>query len=134
MREILFKAKRMDNGEWVEGHFTMNPNNGNAYITSCVSWGAHPDRVDPETVCQWTGLKDRNGVKIFEGDIVTHDTKSFIKSERFDEGFVFWDENTCQYFRTSKTKPENDYEMHRECQDDYTVIGNIHDKEENHAD
>ena len=52
MREILFKAKRMDNGEWVDGYFTRNPNNGNCYITSHICGSAHVDRVDPEAVCQ----------------------------------------------------------------------------------
>lgn len=67
MREILFKAKRVDNGEWVEGLLTImwgqyhivNPNDENT---------AYP--IDTDTICQYTGLTDKNDKKIWENDIV----------------------------------------------------------------
>lgn len=80
MREILFRGKRTDNGEWVEGYLTRRP--------SAIQYEAHyspwfidkppsdPDdsggfyNVDRETVGQFTGLTDTNGAPIFEGDIV----------------------------------------------------------------
>lgn len=79
MREILFKAKRTDNGEWVEGYLCKHPSA--VQIGECSPWYIHvppadPDNnyrvcnVDPSTVCQYTGLTDKNGAKIFEGDIV----------------------------------------------------------------
>lgn len=74
-REILFKAKRIDNGEWVEGQY--------AYITNPLTEDGKPikhlicngtnifnDLIDPDTLCQYTGLTDKNDKKIWENDIV----------------------------------------------------------------
>lgn len=74
-REILFKAKRKDNGEWVEGQYV--------YITNPLTEDGKPikhlicngtnifnDLIDPDTLCQYTGLTDKNDKKIWENDIV----------------------------------------------------------------
>lgn len=70
MREILFRAKRKDNGEWVEGLPCERGRDGQiTNIRADEDWLFYD--IIPETVGQYTGLKDKNGNEIYDGDIVT---------------------------------------------------------------
>ena len=80
MREILFRAKRLDNGEWIEGYYLKCPHQYSGFLADHISVSKYDEEeessiehiypVDPETVCQYTGLTDRNESKIWENDIV----------------------------------------------------------------
>ena len=108
MREILFRAKRIDNGEWIEGDLVHAPDGRTAVST-------YDDLVEtvPETVCQYTGLTDKNGRKIFEGDILKIPEKK-NNNVKFEYGqFCVGINCPIAYIRT-------------ECE----VIGNIFDNPE----
>ena len=124
MREILFRGKRLGIGEWVEGYFfKAKLYRSDAELCEFISV-PHPEikgmssddfLVIPETVCQFTGLTDKNGTKIFEGDIV--------KIGSFMPGADDW---VCAIEWYYSLFEEYKYVWNTKCE----VIGNIHDNPE----
>lgn len=161
MREILFRGKREDTGDWIEGFYVRESNH--AAFTSelkykhfivkdeFMDWGLgglHSYKVIPETIGQYTGMTDKNGKSIFEGDIIR--TQPFYdkpysdkrKSKQFI-GVVEW---KTRKFNGNDVYPEQIFEakwnvcfseefgkyVHSSWSDFWgcEVIGNIHDNPE----
>lgn len=143
MREILFRGKNADNGEWVYGSYfahqkirlcivrgesEVEKNTQHLIVQDALAcdWGFKNgiQAVDvlPETVGQYTGLTDKNGKKIFEGDIIICDTSMY----RHVTGIVKYSENASRYY-IEVLNSSNDYLFNCE---NILIIGNIHDNPE----
>ena len=134
MREILFKAKRIDNGEWIEGNHVYLEN-AHYIVPLHIEWNETEQRespmfirVDRKTLCQYTEFEDENKNRIWENDIV-----SFIDCSSTESGYVehncvgriAWD-CECACFRVSGTLSAESWEVLQDC----VIIGNVFDNPE----
>ena len=142
MREIIFRGKRLDNGEWVYGWPFADtadcslkkvgkcecPHDGSEYFI--VEWAddlhEYKERkVIPDTVGQYTGMKDKNGKRIFEGDIVL----GLFHYELAAKGVVTFRDGAFG-LRWNRGKVREFSAFTSICNVAYEVIGNIHDNPE----
>mgnify|MGYP003294498871 CR=1 FL=1 len=127
MREILFKAKRIDNGEWVEGFLYKQVaiDNQLHYAIEVISARVKTYKVDESTICQYTGLTDRNGNKIWEGDILVA-REPYSPSEKF---YLKYDKEVISFIGIY-IGFEKLFHVHKELLENFEVIGNIFDNKE----
>lgn len=118
MREILFKGRSLLSGEWVEGYY-IGPIGVLDVHEICDVHDITGPRVevDPSTVCEYTGLKDKNGKRIFEGDNVYDPHENSIYT-------VEWNENNA-IFQMAHDWRRRSVETAYYCE----IIGNIYDGE-----
>lgn len=152
MREIIFRGKRTDNGGWVYGYLYITQNGKYEISNYCKYYNYERDTyiVIPETVGQYTGLKDKNGKKIFEGDIFkfddevweSYETSCGTEYNSYDGenyGVVGYNEDLASYdfvkYKYNESQVEADLHENHDIEfayfiDELEVIGNIHDNPE----
>lgn len=133
MIEIKFRGKRVDNGEWVYGGITSpvhSPNNKVQIVSSAFMEGDEENEhyifveVIPESVGQYTGLKDKNGKEIVEGDILRQYSRLQDELPRIIK--VIWQDGGFMY----RNKFESDFYFYQHMANDCEIIGNIYDNPE----
>lgn len=147
MREIKFRGRRIDNGEWVYGSLIKRKVNNHAEFfgenvcfivedinpiamrrASMPEYDFRSVRVDPATVGQFTGLHDKNGKEIYEGDIIGFEDYTSTESGYYEQrctGVVEWSNETASFDVSDRLSAES-YEVLGEC----VVIGNIYENPE----
>lgn len=125
-REILFRGKRIDNGEWVEGMYLYIK--GHTY-PSIFDMEGFSHIIITKTVGQFTGLLDKNGNKIFEGDIVRRFNSKEQEVMRYA---VKWNTDCCMFVLMSEYTYLGEYDSDFTVfyGEDLEVVGNIHDNPE----
>lgn len=128
MRNILFKAKT-EEGKWLEGYLHKIDGKGKGYRAFAIQvqdidtamCRPHSHEVIPETIGQFTGLTDKNGKKIFEGDII----KLYLRDDVFTIGDIRYSGEDCRF----KFWEDFEYPYGFDITTPFEVIGNIHDQD-----
>lgn len=135
MREILFRGKRTDKwnrGEWAEGYLDVFEGTPFMLINHDDPYALHRAEVDPDTVGQYTGRKDKNGKRVFEGDILRLFTiwaDGTVEPVDVPVIVQFCENDQCYVLTTKQGSHYDDFGNYGR-HEYYEVIGNIHDNPE----
>lgn len=126
-REILFKAKRKDNGEWVEGYYVYCRKRHYILpvLNKAIGFDEREDKwieIDIDTLCQHTGLTDKNDKKIWENDILRRNGYWDIRIKFENGAFMVRNADKVQYINRVTCTPISIFDINA-----YEVIGNIFD-------
>lgn len=123
MREIKFRGKRVDNGKWVYGYFAIDTDTKSNYIIERIYWNCEECsdqtlyyEVDPETIGQYTGLKDKNDKELYEGDAIKDPDGNVLE--------VVWNKGAASFELQNNI---SHFLFVQRYIDMFEVIGNIHD-------
>ena len=153
MREVKFRGKRIDNGKWTYGDLIQllgEQGRGRKFIVdnrfgACIDTNGDflnteapfVNEVDPETVGQHTGLKDKNGKEIYEGDILTSPEYPYQDDGKYNyHGVIEWIDEEASFYMTKRlANPEkrgtlNGISQPIESIEEFEVIGNIYENPE----
>lgn len=123
MRQIKFRGKRLDNGKWIIGYYLeMELCDGCGRYSYIKADGYEPIKVDPNTIGQYTGLKDKNGKEIYEGDI--------LRSENGYAEPIGWSQDNAGFATMDFANGEYIYEIDQFLASPKTISGTIHDNPE----
>lgn len=126
MREILFRGKRVDNGEWETGSLLVERmNTSDQQVMIADKMTGYPTLVLPETIGQYTGLTDKNGKKVFEGDILEGDLEDNLDPGAKWRSVVVWGKFGWNCKGGHVSLPIDEFDIK-----EGEVIGNIHDNPE----
>lgn len=140
MRRFLFKAKELSGGRWVKGSLVKTP------FGTFIEWYensiCNKRKVDPSTICQFTGFLDKNGKEVYESDVLRSDNYPFscVDDNVYDNyyGILGWSEQTAVFYIETVVNPKASVGgiSHGNCDyisqnllRDFEVIGSAHDKE-----
>ena len=146
MRKIKFKGKSLMDGQWYSGDLAHSLD-GKLNILGFVEeegkigfTGAH--KIDPSSVCQFTGFLDKNGKEIYEGDVLRSDLYPFSCTEdnKYDNyyGAIGWSEEDASFYMVAIKNPKSSVRgisdgicdsISQKMMQDFEVLGNIHEPE-----
>ena len=138
MRTIKFRGKT-DSGKWCFGYFLHDGQRGRFVITDGL---LEINRVNPDTVCQFTGFLDKNGKEIYEGDVLRSDEYPFsnMEDDARDNyfGIIGWSDEEAMFLLTCAKNPKSAVhgisdgisdEITQQKLENCEIVGNVHDEE-----